>query len=106
MGQNTGCETTGLKLVRCDDVPEIVRVCLEPFKFGRREGSLQLEDGLWPVFRPHDDLGQHRIIERSDLRSAFHPALASNARWEPDFGQMAGSRPEVVQWILGIDSNL
>ena len=49
------------------------------------------------VVAVHDDLREHRIVERRDLRAALDPRLDARVRREAHFGQAARARLEVAR---------
>ena len=53
-----------------------------------------------------NDLGQHRIVERRDLRAALDPGLDARILGPRDMRQQAGARAEVAAGIFGVEAHL
>ena len=78
------------------DLPQVVEIRLEPGEARcRRAPSAELRTASSRVSASHDDLGEHRVVERRHLRAALHPRLAAHAGGKRHVGEHARARAEV-----------
>ncbi len=88
------------------DLLEIVHIGFDAVERGCLECGDQVRDGLFTICRMHDDLGQHRIIERRDLDAASHPGFDACRRRKLHGRQRSAGRLKIFSGILGIHARL
>ena len=98
----------GDKLLQEEDIGH------QPGNPGPPQHSGHAPDRLRPVLAVHDQLGDHRVIERGDAVALPHPGIDAQAVAarpgipvrEPQPGQLAGGGQEHAVRVLGIEPHL
>src|SRR4029079_4537806 len=98
--------TTTAEYRAVQDLFEIVHIGFDAVERGRVECGDQVRDGLFTICRMHDDLGQHRIIERRYLDAASHPGFDACRRREFHGRQRSGGRLKIFSGILCIHARV
>jgi hypothetical protein len=80
---------------------------------GRHAGDLHLRERLaqarertGAVVAAHDELGDHRIVKRRDLRAGFNAGVDPHLRTlirQPEMQDRAGRRQKIALGVLGVD---
>jgi hypothetical protein len=86
--------------------PQPVEVRLDPGQPGRLQRRLQLRHRLSPRLAPHDQLGDHRVIEGADLGPRGDPGFGARTGRKNHLGQHPARRPVVLAGVFGIEPRL
>ncbi len=88
--------------------PQILQIGLNPIQFGFIKSKAQSRQRIIPISAGHNDLRNHRVIERCYDRPALHPRLHANRilRGKPDVRKLARCGLKVLHRILGIHPRL
>ena len=85
---------------------EIIEVGLDPTDLDCVERRPKLLQGLVAVRAGCNDLRQHRIVERRDLRSAFDPSIDARVFGPGHLRQDTRTRAEIATGIFGVEARL
>ncbi len=89
-----------------DDLTQIVQIGLDTGDARRRQRVAQLRQRRPAGLAGDDELGQHRVVVRTDLGAGRHRAFDANAVGECDLGQQTGRGLEVLVRVLGVEAHL
>jgi len=92
--------------LRGRDRPQVVEVGRDAVDLRGFERGAQLLQRGRAVAGAHDELGEHRVVERAHLGAGLDPGIDARVVWEGDVRQAAGAGQEALAGILRVEPHL
>ncbi len=93
-------------LLRCADAPQLRQIRLHAVQVRVVERLGERRERGAAGLAAHDDLGEHRVVERTHLGAGVHPRLDAGVGRELDGGEQSGAGPVVVPRVLRVHARL
>ena len=85
---------------------KVLEIGLDAVDAALRQRGVHASQRRRAIFAVHDDLGQHGVVVRSDLRARFHPGLDARAGRPRDQRETSRARLKFLGGIFGIQTHL